>query len=61
MSLRVAKVTLFRTLPCSRPDGIDPLAYAHWVWLPIADLAIKYDVVTVEGFPSTRLITHSTT
>jgi hypothetical protein len=39
ISLRVAKLNLFRTLPCSRPDGIDPLAYAHWsgcllpIWL----------------------------
>jgi hypothetical protein len=35
----VAKGYLFRTAPCRRPDRIGPLAYAHWVWLPIADLA----------------------
>jgi hypothetical protein len=33
------------------PDRIGPFAYAHWVWLPVADLASKYDIVTGEGFP----------
>jgi hypothetical protein len=33
------------------PDRIGPLAYAHWVWLPVTDLANKYDIVTAEGFP----------
>jgi hypothetical protein len=33
------------------PDRIGPLAYAHWVWFPVADLASKYDIVTAEGFP----------
>jgi hypothetical protein len=37
--LIVAKWILFRTPPYHRPDRIGPLAYAHWVWLPIADLA----------------------
>jgi hypothetical protein len=33
------------------PDRIGSLADAHWVWLPVADLASKYDIVTGEGFP----------
>jgi hypothetical protein len=35
------------------PDRICPLAHAHWVWLPVTDLASKYDIVTGEGFPHT--------
>jgi hypothetical protein len=54
----VAKRNLFFTPPCPRPDRIGPLAYAHWVWLPIADLASKYDVVTGEGFPHRGFLPH---
>jgi hypothetical protein len=42
------------------PDRNGPLAYAHWVWLPVADLASKYDIVTGEGFPHRGFISLTT-
>jgi hypothetical protein len=32
------------------PGRIGTLAFAHRVWLPVADLASKYGIVTGEGF-----------
>jgi hypothetical protein len=46
-----SKVKFISYTPCHMHDRIGPLSYGHWVWLPIADLANKYDIVTGEGFP----------
>jgi hypothetical protein len=46
-----SKLKCISYTPCHMPDRIGPLAYAHWVWLLVADLASKYDIVPGEGFP----------